>query len=362
MTSVVRRVHASLLFARAGESVLLGAASALSVAAAAVAGGRAPLERDVVLLAFLTALACALAWALEHRLRAEDVARKIDRRLRHQGGLVTAYELEGRAADSDMAKLVRERVLRRLRFAEALRALFPSLFLPVAAPLVGAFCLVLAVESARRPESAAVDLAGLGEGLSGHLAGLAADVLEAGEDGALDPSEVAALLAVRNEALALAGKLAAGASEPELAEQLEQLDRDIADLAPTLAARPELDRSLGDARTWADAARMELERRRPGGGDGVTGSDAPAVPGADAAQAAPVAPALVGDAANGTMAGSPSEAPGLTDGRGAATEGARQTGGRPETGTTAGVHWPRQHDAVVRLWVEARRRAMEVRD
>ncbi|MCZ6596060.1 MAG: hypothetical protein O7B99_00310 [Planctomycetota bacterium] len=356
VVAVVRHVRFGLTVARWGESALF-VATGLCVTLSAAALSGVPLARvDAWIVAALGALACGGAWRLEHRVRADDVARRMDHRLRHQGGLVTAYELECRGENGPLARLLYGRVLHRLRRAEALRALLPPLGLPVAAPLLGAALLALAIE-ASRPEPEDQNLHAVATGLTAELDRMWSNAIEA-EGPTLDTARDLRELVVSAREL----ERGLGQEDPVRAlAEIERIDRELAELAAKSPLAAELSASLSAARSWADAARMGLSESAKGTGDAEPPGD---VPGADVAKAG-VAKAdvdgtgasarLTPDGGEGTIAGSISQEPSA-----GAAEGAGADGDHPsEAGTTSGSWWPARYDDVVHRWIESRRRTLD---
>lgn len=343
VAGVVLAVRAALRLTRLAECVLLFVAALLLTRAAALVSGLAGAELEAAwAVALLCGALCAAAWWLEHPQGARATARALDQRLRHHGALVTAFELETRAARSPMEALVSARVLTRLRTGEALRALVPSLFLPVAAPTLAALALVLAVDARRAPPPRELDFLALAEGLEQALAMGSLDEARtglAGEDpeGGLSRRQVQALGEVLHGRGALPWSAEGWREDPAAARAtVEALDRRVAELARGLEPGSELAGRLEEARVWLDALRMGLaatpegaggpragEGETPGAADGtISGSSAPA-------EVAPSSPDAM----------PPSPAPG-------------EASPTPALGRQAGRWWPAEYDAVVARWLE----------
>jgi len=378
VTSVVRHARFGLAAARLGEAVLFGAAALCLTLAAAVWNGAGLSRADAWLLAVASAACAAGSWWLEHRRSSDEVARTLDRRLRHQGALVTAYELESRddAPRGELARLLVAQVLTRLRKREAVHALRPGLALPVAAPLVGAALLAFALE-ARRVEPPPNRLASVAGGLVGSVEGALHGVMT---DEDVDLEFVRGLRAAVGDARDLEREIAAqeaaetgdAAAAAEQLTRLAEVDRKLVDLARE-ARDPELRAEISEARTWLDALRDGLEREyggdaprdpiEPGAGDGPPETPEPAE-----APEAPEAPESTGGGDGAGLAGGGGE-PGdsaTSTGPGAGGElapgaavppgGVDGAGGDAreplELGAGAGAWWPERHDEVVRSWLE----------
>lgn len=352
VTAVVRHVHLALAAARWGESVLfLVAGLCVTLAAAAVSG--ASLERWDVWAAALLGGACAgLSWGIEHFEKPLDVARALDSRLRHLGGLVTAYELENRGERTSMAGLVIDRTRARLRAREAVRALFPPLALPVAAPLLGAGLLALALESRKPDVPEQLDLAAWTRGMVAALGSSYDDALNADEDGSLDGATARDVIRVVNRLEDLERRAATLQERPDDAlRELRTVDEALAELTPRLAGQPELAQRMEAARNWLDTARMGLAAAA---GAGPEGGPEGGAGGTETAAAG-----------EGTMAGSTERGEGAAGV--VAPDAGGVEGGPPETGavvpaaadagTTAESWWPAEYDRIVASWIELRRRA-----
>jgi hypothetical protein len=344
---VVRGVRTSLRATHAVESaLLLVAATLLARAAMVVSEVEGPGAWGVALLC--GALAAA-AWWLEHPVALAALARELDRRLRHHGGLLTAFEIEERVASrppTAMEELVRVRVLERLRRSEALHAMLPPLAIPIGAPVAAALLLLLAGD-ARRPEPRpSVDLGALADGLEralglGSLDPQTAGIAGADEDGGLSRAQVQALQRVLSARDALP-RTAAGWEAPDLAARVAELDRRVTALADEVDRGSALHARLAEARPWLDALRTGLAPE----GASPDGAGATEVP-------APDGPLTAG-APDGTISGSSSpsgNAPMPSD----PSAPAAPAPGTAAPGLQAGSWWPAEYDAVVAAWVERSR-------
>ncbi|HEX6883889.1 MAG TPA: hypothetical protein VF530_10955 [Planctomycetota bacterium] len=344
VAGVVLAVRAALRLTRLAECVLLFVAALLLTRAAALVSGLAGAELTAAWgVALLCGALCAAAWWLEHPQGARATARALDQRLRHHGALVTAFELETRAARSPMEALVSARVLARLRTGEALRALVPPLLLPVAAPSLAALALVLAVDARRAPPPRALDFMGLAEGLDQALALGTLDEARtglAGEDpeGGLSRRQVQALGEVLHGRGALPYSAEAWQADPEAARAaVARLDRRVAELARELEPGSELSGRLAEARVWLDALRMGLAAGAPEGPGGTEGSGGETPGAADGRISGSRAPAEVAPSSPAAMSQDP------------APDAALPT---PALGRQAGRWWPAEYDAVVARWLE----------
>lgn len=372
VSAVVRRVHRGLEAASWGESALLGAAALLGTLAAAVVSGAELARAATWGVALVGAAAAGGSWRLEHRSSVRGVALALDRRLRHQGALVTAWELERRgAASSGLGAAVRARVLERLRAGEAVRALLPPLLLPLAAPFLAAVALALALETRGREAAGGGDLGALGHGLAEALAGAHLAVLEAGEVGAIGSSDARDALATVRRVQVL-GRDLEGPGERAEAAEVDRLSSELAGIQRRLDVGPpegrRLAAELDELRPWLDAARAELARREaaaaPRSLGGAGGAEPGGAEGGDAggpADGAGAVPGGSGDApgpvnrmaptpSDGTMAGPVERTPDPI--------APVPAPGDPEAGTIAGAWWPPEHDEIVRRWVDARAAAL----
>ena len=341
--AVVRRVSLGLVAARAAESLLLALAAALVTCAAGVVSGLALAE--VGGLALLCAACAGASWWLEHPVAAARTARELDRRLLHHGALETAFELEGRAgALAPLETLVQARVLARLRADEAVRALFPPLFVPVAAPAAAALLLFFVSEARVTPEPEGADFAALAEGferalalptLSAETTGLAGEA----PDGGLSWAQAEEVLSALHARQALPFQAEDWRQDPSaLLARVETLDRQLAELGSTSERASELAARIEAARPWLDALRMGLAAEVAGaardGSAGQAGSNG---------------------TPQGTIGGSSS---GAASSEGATSPAAAAPSGPlPELGTQAGTWWPAEYDGLVERWIELSRAA-----
>ena len=347
VTAVVRRTQSALRAVHALEAGLLCLAAALAVRAAAALSSSQ--GGEVWAVALIAGLLAAAAWWREHRVPLPATADELDRRLLHQGALVTAFELETRGALAPMEALVRERVLARLRPDAALRALFPPLLVPVGAPVLAALALVVALD-ARERSPADHDLGSLGAGLGRTLAGVQAAVVSGAEEGWLAPDGA-------DRARQTLGRLRELESTLEREEErdsaalhaaLEALDRDLAELTVELPPASSLNERFREARAWLDAVRAGLPPAHGGAAD-------PGGTGLGAAEGTSEAP-------DGTITGSSpgSERPEIDPAPPLVSPPPPDSSSAPALppGGAGASWWPPEYDAVVERWVELRRAAL----
>lgn len=394
VAAVVRAVRSSLRATHAVESALLGVAAGL-FARCALLLSDAPAGLHARLVVLLCAALAALTWWLEHEVELAPIARVLDRRLRHHGALVTAFELEqGRGAAglssaglssaspssadlnplnpslnplslNPMEQLVGLRVLARLRTREAVRAVFPPLLVPLGAPTVAALCLVLLGDARRDEAPPAVDFVALAEGLGRALAVGALDSEAAGLEGADPDGELSRAQVQRlNEVLLARGSLPFASEDwtrdPEAVRaRVEELDRKVAALAGEVAPGSELHGRLEESRAWLDALRTGLDPASPAAGEAAAEvAPSQGAPGSLSGSATEPAP-------DGTISGSPS-APGvrpmptdpsaLPNPQPSSPESVAPAGDRG-LGLAAGNWWPGEYDGVVERWIELSRAA-----
>ena len=354
--AVVERTRLGLVAARAAESFLLAVSAAATTMAVLVLEAPGPpslASLDSWCLALVAGAFCGAGWHLEHRLDAFEVARALDRRLRHQGGLVTAFELENRGADAPMARLLVARVLFRLRAGEALRSMFPPLAVPVAAPILGIGLLAFALEEGRVRSDAGAALSEFTLGMAEALELVEAGVLVSDPDTDRPRREHAdRVLAAARRARDLARRSASLAERPDEAwRELGALDDELADLTARLVDRPALREGLEQARAWAAAARMGLDPEA--GASGVAAGNGAVASGGE----------------EGTMSGSqprgtepdPGAAPPIEAVDPEHPDSSSGAGSddpdpwSPQEVGTIGSYWPPEYDGVVSGWIELRR-------
>jgi hypothetical protein len=328
-------------------ALLLGVGGACVMQGALVLSGGEPRSAGAWLVASLAGLLCACAWKLENPVSEAATARALDRGLHQQGGLVATWEARAAGTSSSpLAELAEARCLARIELPAALRAGFPSLVLPIAAPLVGAALLALSLEarevSRAAPERELLDaLRGLtrtSQALSSELR--ARTDPEDAEPVELEAAALAEALAARVDAFEEALRRAPeDATRSAAAGELAEYARDLGRLSELLGGRPDLRERVAEAQNALDSGRRAAE---PGGAR----TGAAAGPGS-------------GDVTRGRPAGtmpSPVDPDRRLPGPSAAPAG-------PERGAFAATSWPAEYDGIVSEWVEhARRRASEPRD
>ncbi len=346
-----------MALARSAEGVLFGCAAAFALVASAVISGVQRGELQLWIVGGMGFVFAAIAWRLEHRKGAVQIARALDRRLRFSGALFTAFELETRVQSGGslgaLERHVCDRVLERLRPLEAMRAMFPPLVLPIAAPVLAAGFLILTLEDARPQEAVDVDIAALSSGMLGAVGRLGTDALNAREEGMLSVADTEELLAVYNGLKDLDRRLARGrridAQDRERAlNDLEALEGDLARLVGRLKGDAELQGRLETARNYLEAVRSGL-----GGGAGEASSGAD---GTESKQPNRFSPSTEAGR-EGTILGSSSPTgkpttPAGPDPVPRALESASEFVG-------AGRFWPESYDRLISGWVEARARVLE---
>jgi len=337
--AVVSRVRLGLRLARAAESLLVGTAAALVLCAAAAASGQA--LGAVSGLALLCAACAAASWWLEHHVAAERTARELDQRLRHHGALATAFELEGRARElAPLERVVQARVLARLRLDEAVRALFPPLFVPVAAPAAAALLLLFVREARPVQEAPAIDYGALVSGLERALSmpALREDATgQEGEDEGLSGAQGREVLAALSARSTLPFQEEEWRREPAaLAAKVEALEAELGALLARVERGSELAQHLEAARPWLDALRAGLAAEAgPSAGQGTAGQ----------AGSNGSAQGTIGGSSPAGASSTPASNPSI----------ASEAGQAPALGTQAGTWWPPEYDGLVARWVELSR-------
>ena len=339
--AVVSSVRLGLRIARAAESLLVGLAAALILCAAAAAS---ELELGAAAgLALLCGLCAAASWWLEHPVAAERTARELDLCLRHHGALTTAYELEGHArALAPLEQLVQARVLARLRLDEAVRALFPPLFVPVAAPVAAALLLFFVREAQPVGEPVAVDYSALASGLERALSMSTLTAESAGlagedEDGGLSSAQAQEIFSALHARSTLPFQAEDWRRDPAgLAAKVTALDAELSELLARVERESELAEHIEAARPWLDALRAGLAAEAAtAGGPGSAGQAGSGGTNQGTIGGSSPARASSAPAPNPSIASEPGPAPGL--------------------GTQAGTWWPAEYDGLVARWVELSR-------
>ena len=334
VAEVVLGVRSTIRLTRALECVLFFAAAVLLTRAAALVSGLEGAALPAVwALAAVCGALCAAAWWLEHPHGARATARALDERLRHDGALVTAFELETRTGrgPTPMEALVSAHVLARLCAREALRALVPPLVLPLAAPTLAALALLVANDALRTPPPRELDYVALADGLERALAPGPLD-----ETSELTHERAAELELVLQARAALPASAEAWREDPAAARAaVEELDGRLASLAQEVEPESELRDRLEQARVWLDALRMGLAQGSPGAG--AAGSEATG---------------LTNASADGTIWRSPQPAavPPTPPDPMAASD-LPQDPDPATVGLQEGNWWPAEYDAVVARWL-----------
>ncbi|MFT5291195.1 MAG: hypothetical protein ACI8QS_002591 [Planctomycetota bacterium] len=354
---VVTAATRTLTALRLVEGILLGIAFGCMTLAAALLSGLATARTDAIVLALAVGLIGGLTWVIEKRRGEPEVVRALDKRMRHGGALLTAWELEGDGVEQPLGKLLISNVLDRLRLKEARFALRPSLAPPVLLPLAGAVVLGLVLDS--RGPLVEVQFLPL-DGLDGQLGSLGDSAFDSRSDGKIDSKSMSEVLVVRSEAQDLYTEIRLGDPPADAEERLRSLDELIGELAPGVSGDPELARDLEQMRARLDALRGALGDTEGTGGlesEGESGAEAGAEPGvgdsSDGGSSESGPGALAGDDPDGTMSRH-NDSP---LGAGAPNAG---DGDDPRVGSerasAARVWWDRIDDPVVADWVETLRK------
>jgi len=336
--AVVRTARAGLRAARLLECALFFAAGAfLARGAALTSGAENGAEDGAWSMAFLCGALAAASWWLEHPSALDATARKLDARLGHGGALALAFELEERGSARPLGlleELVVSRVRTTLRAGAALRAVLPSFFVPLAAPVVAGLVLLLVMDRRGAGEERTGDLRALGAAVERALAsGLGP---AAGEPGRkeLELREAVHELCGRLEAFTAAsaapGERRRAADEARAS--LERLDGLVAEIGRG-EGRGERGESTREARSRIDALRAALAS----GAGGDSGEETSTGP-------------LTGAPADGTISRPMS-------GQGALPAPDPATTPTTALGLQAGSFWPREYDEVVARWIELSRAA-----
>lgn len=378
--------------ARTAEALLVAVGLGLVTAAAAVAEGL-PLRDPVTwCLAVAAGVAMGLSWFVDLHPRAEVLARRIDRTLRLDGALVTAWEHEARGAESTLATLLARRVRQRVRPSEAVRAALPLSGPILAVPFLGAsllawVCGLQTDDGAVHVQPALTAAVGAFE----DAERVAQEELAAGAMSAADLRELAALTRRARELAAEGGRVGDDpARAGELRRDLEDLAERTEELAQDRAARADLARALDQAAACADAAREGLSAladdaetpaadrtgatpgsggadregdsagsgaARPGRSDGPSGGE---LGGGELAQSG--ADGTMSALSNADEASPTGPDPTVSD-VARESEAAPDVAPEPAAGPTGGVAldrwWPARHATLAGRWVELRRARAE---
>ena len=258
--------------ARTAEALLVGLGLALCALAAAVLQGRALGDPLAVGTAVAAGAAMGAAWFLDLRPRVERLARDVDRALRLDGALVTAWEAEvraGQSSDGDagapaspgvLVELLARAVRERVRRADAVRAALPRSAPILTVPFLAAALLAWATDR---------HAAGLARLDLDPVLGRAVAELDAAEraaqaelaQGRMRADDLHELGALRRAARELrnAGERGTGASD-ELGARMDEVARRLDDLLRERVRNEDVARALERAATCVDAARAGLER------------------------------------------------------------------------------------------------------
>ncbi len=342
VSQVVRHAYLGLRAARWGETLLLSIAGVLLTLAAAVHSGAFLAEPGAWAVSIFAGALLGASWFLEHRVSKVVIARRLDRELRHQGALVTAFELEQRDRSGEpFARLLADRVLERLRCKEALRCVLPPLALPVAMPVLAFCALAVALDHAQPDTPRTARLGDLGQGMAAELEEATRVALGASEQGRLDAVTAGRLVRAKARAQELARELEGG---EQSAEELAALDRELARLESELVGQPDLRQPVEASRAWLDAARQGVDaaKRNEPGGESRPGL---AAPGTDATMVGSKSPGGSPDGAAAPPSTPSTSQLDLSPGTGESS---------PERASLAGRDLPAPYRSIIQGWVESR--------
>ena len=303
-----------------------------------------------------------------------QVARKLDRRLRLGGGLLSALEVEeGRSGR--LGLLLSKNLRGRFALRTILAAAIPNSTPLLAVPLIGVASLVLALGSRPVPPDPM-------SGVPQVLGGLATAVQEAVDaameglgEGEVTSEEVEQVRGLAAEARDLAYEAEHMGQDPgrreELSARVERLADGLEQAARGAEGRPELAEPLEQALTLSDMARLaggEVPSPEPGSAPEPGGSEAQGAGQVAGSAGAPGGPDSAAEGGAEDGAGSPPLAKGDGDGTIAAPPGGTGSQEPSQTaprhvpppayagGVALGPWWPERHDGVVRRYVEERRK------
>ena len=234
------------------------------------------------------------------------------------------------------------RVLARLRLDEAVRALFPPLFVPVAAPVAAALLLFFVREAQPVGEPVAVDYSALASGLERALSMSTLTTESAGlagedEDGGLSSAQAQEIFSALHARSTLPFQAEDWRRDPAgLAAKVTALDAELSELLARVERESELAEHIEAARPWLDALRAGLAAEAAtAGGPGSAGQAGSGGTNQGTIGGSSPARASSAPAPNPSIASEPGPAPGL--------------------GTQAGTWWPAEYDGLVARWVELSR-------
>ena len=372
---LVRRAWHAVGMARTGEALLIALAAGLFAAAAALRSG---VDSRGVLwaVALLAALPMGAAWLLEQRPVPVAVARRIDRRLRLRGALVSAWEVEERGG-GQLGLLLGAELRRRLRLRQVLAAALPNSIALLALPLLGVVLLVLALEARPGPQDPLVALSGTLSALSSALGEELSAALGELDPGALSPLEREEVRRLEIEADRLAGRARSGLLEDDaqregLLDAVERLRGELDRTAAKFENHPRLCEALeaglalldgleeppagrGAPTTpaegegaWGDTAATDSPPDRPGGKDGGGDRGGPGL--ARGSGDGTIPPSVGTSVGDEPLPPSPPTPPRSTP--------PDLTGSpAPAGGVALGAWWPEDFDSLVSAYVEERRGA-----
>ncbi len=338
IAEIVSFVHRQLVVARTAESVLVGLGGMGSVLAAALWSGWNFTSAGIWIVASACGVLFAVTFSRSNRTSTSDTARDLDAGLDAGGALLTAFESSAGAHPSSVAALLEARVAAGTSQKAALRSILPFSVLPLVAPFVGAALLALARDTHSEPSDST--LADLTTEISNRLfrsEGLAHASIEASQEedsGVVDPDLPVRLRELARSASTLL-ESPDGTPTADLLDGITRIEGELQDIRSVLPPTSSVDRSLREASTLLDAARMRIAR------------------GNRSDSSAAIASAR-GGAASSDDAGGPAELPPITLSTGD-LEG--PTAKTSEFAATDSGWWLPEFDSIVTDWIDRSSRA-----
>ncbi len=293
------------------------------------------MTRELFFVAGINGLCVLLWWGILHRRSPLEVARDVDRAMQLKGALFTAWEVEGAAFPSSIARRLGQTVASSTTPRQMLRSVLPASLPLLAAPFAACALLLFVLEDSRRDPIQA-DLKGLVAEMRAGIGAVAADGEAAASDSEHDLSarERQELQQVMRAARELGEELKEGnATEDGLREMAARLAAIEDSLAQS--ASEQLREGLNRTQAALDAARMSLSGELPGNSEttdsGESGRAGPSSPGSG----------LASNGADGRMGAPKSHPPRAT------------SPGQP--GVLGSPSWPRAYDGIVQRWIETKR-------
>jgi len=360
---MLARARRDVNLARGAESFFLGVTAMLIAVCAAVHAGAALDDVGAWLAGLLAGYFAGASWWVERRPDITRLARKVDKRLRLGGLLVTAFECESAGDDSLVAQLLGERVRRNVSVMDVVRAALPNSIPFLAPPFAAAALLAATLDE---PPTDRSWVAPRTLALMTEMENVRESVLDSIEAGELDADLLQQALALETQARVLARKSASADGEAEdLREDLESLDRSLTDLALQMPPGSAAREAVRDAEALADGALSGLDSTKSGDPESGPDSSDSGRQDPDAGTSKPD-PAGTGKGdlgenganalANGATDGRISAPPSPVDANPAESGAATRASDRAH-GVAAGRWWPESYAGVVERWAQARRSA-----